>query len=298
MQSGGSLSDAHRETIAAVQKHLTHTDFNVDALATISPDELATIVTDHALREQLINSLVTSTMLSERVDPRQADAVEAFAAALDVAPAAVRQLRHLAEERFMLLRLDVVRHGPGSDGFRQIYEQDGALGVVKNLLGFAGIIENKDIADKYRALATYPEGTLGKELHNFYTKRNFKFPGERGGAPEGLLSHDLTHVLGGYDTDLNSEGRVLAFTAGYRRQNIFGVLIFIIVQAQHGVRLTPLAESARGLFSNPGVMTGMVEAFARGCKVNTDFMDHWDFWAVMDQPVAELRRRYGIEAQA
>jgi hypothetical protein len=296
--SGGYLTDAHREAIAAIQKHLLHTDYDIDSLAPITPDDLSSVVTDRALREQLVNSLVTFAMLSDHVDPRQADAVEAFAAALDVAPAAVRQLRHLAEERFMLLRFDVVRHGPASNGFRQIYEDGGAFGVVRNILGFAGLIENKDIADKYWRLAGYPQGTLGKELYDFYTARNFKFPGEKGGAPEGLLPHDLTHVLGGYDTDLNSEGRVLAFTAGYRRQEMFGILIFILVQAQHGVKLTPLAEAVKGRFSAPGMVTGMVEAFARGCKVNTDLMDRWNFWAVMDRPVAELRRRYGIEAQA
>jgi hypothetical protein len=25
-----------------------------------------------------------------------------------------------------------------------------------------------------------------------------------------------------------------------------------------------------------------------------DLTDHWDFWAVMDRPVEELRQRYGI----
>lgn len=297
LDAGGGLSPTHREGIAAIQKHLLRTDFDVDSLAPIQPEELAAVVVDPALREQLVSSLVTAAMLSEHVDERHAEAVERFAAALDVAPVTVRQLRNLAEENLWRLRLDVIRQGPGPDGIRKLYEQSGALSVVKNILGFAGLIENPEIAARYHALEGYPEGTLGKELFDFYSKRGFKFPGEKGGAPEALLAHDLSHVLGGYDTDIRSEAQVLAFTAGYRREKVFGPLVFMIVQAQHGLRLTPLAEAYTGLLSTPHVVTEMIEAFARGSRMNVDLVGDWDFWAVMDQPVSELRRRYGIDEE-
>lgn len=297
LDAGGGLSPTHREGIAAIQKHLLRTDFDVDSLAPIQPEELAAVVVDPALREQLVSSLVTAAMLSEHVDERHAEAVERFAAALDVTPVTVRQLRNLAEENLWRLRLDVIRQGPGPDGIRKLYEQSGALSVVKNILGFAGLIENPEIAARYHALEGYPEGTLGKELFDFYSKRGFKFPGEKGGAPEALLAHDLSHVLGGYDTDIRSEAQVLAFTAGYRREKVFGPLVFMIVQAQHGLRLTPLAEAYTGLLSTPHVVTEMIEAFARGSRMNVDLVGDWDFWAVMDQPVSELRRRYGIDEE-
>ena len=297
LDAGGGLSPTHREGIAAIQKHLLRTDFDVDSLAPIQPEELAAVVVDPALREQLVSSLVTAAMLSEHVDERHAEAVERFAAALDVAPVTVRQLRNLAEENLWRLRLDVIRQGPGPDGIRKLYEQSGALSVVKNVLGFAGLIENPEIAARYHALEGYPEGTLGKELFDFYSKRGFKFPGEKGGAPEALLAHDLSHVLGGYDTDIRSEAQVLAFTAGYRREKVFGPLVFMIVQAQHGLRLTPLAEAYTGLLSTPHVVTEMIEAFARGSRMNVDLVGDWDFWAVMDQPVSELRCRYGIDEE-
>jgi hypothetical protein len=298
LDAGGGLSEAHREGLAAIQKHLLRTDFDVDSLAPITPGELASVVVDPALREQLVSALVTSAMLSEHVDPRHADTVDGFAAALLVSPAAVRQLRSLAEESYWRLRIDVIRQGPGPDGMRKLYEQGGALSVVKNVLGFAGLIENPEIAERYRALSGYPEGTLGKALFDFYSKRGYKFPGEKGGAPEALLGHDLSHILGGYDTDILSEAKVLAFTAGYRREKVFGPLIFILVQGQHGVRLTPLAEAYTGLLSSSHVVPAMVEAFARGSRMNVDLMGDWDFWAVIDQPVSELRRRYGIDEPA
>ena len=294
LASTGGLGPTHREAIAAVQKHLLRTDFDVDSLEPIEPAELARNVTDRALREQLVSALVTFTMLSEHVEPAHADAVDAYARALDVAPPVVRELRDLAEQRLWRLRFDAARRGPGPDAMRKIYEKDGALGVVKNVLGFAGVIENREIAERYHALSSYPEGSLGRTLFDFYTARGFKFPGEKGGAPEGLLPHDLSHVIGGYDTDMRGEAHVLAFTAGYRREKVFDVLAFILVQAQHGVRLTPLADAYHGFLSTPHLVTEMVEAFARGSKCSVDLMGDWDFWAVMDRPVAELRERYGI----
>lgn len=295
LDAAGGMSAAQREGIAAIQRHLLRTSFDVDSLAPIEPGELAAVVVDRALREQIVSALVTSAMLSEHVDARHAEAVERFAAALDVSPAAVRQLRDLSEERLWRLRFDVVRRGPGPDGIRKLYEQSGALSVFKNILGFAGLIENPEIASKYHALAGYPEGTLGKTLFDFYTARGFKFPGEKGGAPEALLAHDLSHILGGYDTDIRSEAKVLAFTAGYKREGVFGPLVFIIVQAQHGLRLTPLADAHTGLLSEPQLVADMVEAFARGSRMNVDLVGDWDFWAVMDQPVSDLRRRYGLD---
>lgn len=298
LEAGGGLSDAHREGLAAIQRHLLHTDFDLDSLSPIEPAELGRAITDPALREQLVSALVTCALVSEHVNERHAEAVERFAAALEVSPVAVRQLRNLAEENFWRLRLDVIRQGPAPDGMRKLYEQSGALGVVKNVLGFAGLIENPEIAARYRALAGYPDGTLGKALFDFYSSRGFKFPGEKGGAPEGLLGHDLSHVLGGYDTDIESEAKVLAFTSGYRREKVFGPLIFILVQGQHGLRLTPLADAYTGLISRQHLVSAMVEAFARGSRMNVDLMGDWDFWAVMDQPVSELRRRYGIDEPA
>lgn len=292
--SAGEIDATQREALAAVQKHLLRTDIDIDALEPITPEDLAIAVQDHALRDQLVNALVTFTMLGEHVDPRHADSVDAYADALGVAPTAVRQLRSLAERRMLLLRFDTTRKGPGPAGIRRTYEINGLVGTLKNLMGFAGIGENPEIAARYRALSSYAEGTLGRALFDFYTTRGFAFPGERGGAPEGLLNHDLCHVLGGYDTDIAGEGRVLAFQAGFERQNPFGTLLFILVQGQHGVRLTPLAAAYDGFLQTPHLVSDMVEALARGNRVNIDLMNGWDYWSVMHEPVTELRKRYGI----
>lgn len=292
----GPLAPTRREVLEAVQRHLLRTDHDLDALPAITPAELALAVDDPALRMQLVSGMVTIALASDHVEPQELAAIESFAAALGVRPAAVEQLRRLGEERLLTLRIDVARRGLAGSAMKQLYEDQGFLGIVKNLASFAGIWENRDVAQRYHALEHYADGTLGKELWRFYRQNGFSFPGEKHGAPESLLTHDLSHVLAGYSTDFQSEGLVLGFQAGYRKQDPFSVLIFALLNAQHGLKLTPFAEPARGFYNDkPAALDDVVRAFARGSKMNIDLTDHWDFWAVMDRPVDELRQKYGIE---
>jgi ubiquinone biosynthesis protein Coq4 len=166
---------------------------------------------------------------------------------------------------------------------------------VKNLASFAGIIKNEEVATRYRSLEGYPEGTLGRALFDFYTSNGFRFPGEKHGSPETLLVHDLSHILSGNGTDFEGESRTLAFQAGYRREDPFAILVFLLIQANHGVRLTPFAEARSGLFEKPGLIDDVVRSFARGNRVSADLMAGWRFWPLLDKPIEEVRKRYGIE---
>ena len=296
LTAAGPLSPVRREALTAVQRHLLRTDFDLDALPPITPAELAAAVSDPALRTQLVGGMVTLALTSDHADARELAAVESFAAALGTRPAAVEQLRRLNEERFVTLRLSVARRGLGGSAMKQLYEDQGFVGIVKNLASFAGLWENSAVADRYRGLEHYADGTLGKELWRFYRQNGFAFPGEKHGAPEGLLTHDLSHILAGHGTDFQSEGLVLGFQAGYRRQEPFAVLIFVLLNGQHGLQMSPFAEAATGFYNDkPGAIDDIVRAFARGSRMKVDLTDHWDFWAVLDRPVDELRKEYGIE---
>jgi hypothetical protein len=290
------LDPVRREAMAAIQRHLLRTDHDLDALAAIAPDELAASIDDPALRSQLVSGMVTIALASERREPAELAAIEAFAAALGVRPTALEQLHDLHAERLLVLKIDVARRGLGGVAIRQLYEDQGLLGVAKNAASFAGLWENREVADRYRGLEGHADGTLGKELWRFYKANGFAFPGEKHGAPEALLTHDLSHILAGHGTDLRSEGLVLGFQAGYRREDPFSVLVFLLLNAQHGLKLTVFADPEHGFYDDkPGAIDEVVRAFARGARMNVDLTDHWDFWAVMDRDVDDLRREYGID---
>jgi hypothetical protein len=166
--------------------------------------------------------------------------------------------------------------------------------VLANIGEILGVHENPAIAARYRALAELPEGCLGRALHAFYTERGFKFPGERGGAPESIIAHDLTHVLTGNSTDLPSEACVTAFQAGYRREGPFAGLLFVLLNMEKGITMTRLAPGAVHMFGEPGMAERVVGAWKRGTEVTLDLVSEWDYWTDMPLPLDEVRRRYGI----
>jgi hypothetical protein len=291
------LTAMRMAALAAIQRHLLRTEFAVEELPTIEPEELAAAIDDPALRAQLVSGMVTLALAGDHAEAREIAAIDAFAAALAVDPAALGQLHKFHAERMLLLRFDVVRRSLAGPALKALFEEQGFLSLLKNLGSTAGLWENREVAERYRALESYPDGSLGKALWDFYKENKLLLPGEKHAVPEAFLVHDLSHILAGHGTDLRSEGLVLAFQAGYARQEPFSVLVFLLLIAQHGVRLTPFAEPQRGFYDDkPEAIDELVRSFARGARMSIDLRDRWDFWAVMHRPVEELRREYGIAA--
>jgi hypothetical protein len=78
---------------------------------------------------------------------------------------------------------------------------------------------------------------------------------EKGGAPETIIAHDLTHVLTGYSTALESEACVTSFQAGYRREGAFAGLLFVLRALAHAdfAGVQACSSTAPRRVSCPGV---------------------------------------------
>jgi ubiquinone biosynthesis protein Coq4 len=69
--------------------------------------------------------------------------------------------------------------------------------------------------ERYKALESYPAGSLGKGFWDFYAQFAWPLPGDQHWISEELtVRHDLIHVLCSYDISINGEFQVAAFTAG------------------------------------------------------------------------------------
>ena len=65
----------------------------------------------------------------------------------------------------------------------------------------------------------------------------------------------------------------------------------MLLQFHLGVRMTPIAQATTGAFDPDKVL----RALRRGSAMNIDLTDgNWDFWAVMSEPIEEIRRSYGV----
>ncbi|MGD1845865.1 MAG: hypothetical protein ACFB10_10775 [Salibacteraceae bacterium] len=90
------------------------------------------------------------------------------------------------------------------------------LGVA--LLQFLG--PQKRLDNQLKALAHYPKGTLGYDLSQWLRQRNNRL------VP-GFESHDLKHLLLGYDTSPEDEVRMQAFLLG--NGNVTGPTLFLFL---------------------------------------------------------------------
>lgn len=291
----GPIDATQRALLAFAQRHTLHSDHDIDALAPITPEELAAALPregNEALRRQFVQGMVMLSLTGVAVSKRAADTVRRYAAALGVDDPLLDHLRQYSEHRIALLRFDYLRR---SMPFAKVAERpEGLADVLRTLGHVSGLVEDAALADRYRALGALPEGTLGRALFDFYKSNGFAFPGEKHGAPEPVVRHDLSHVLAGYGVDDDGEAQMVAFQAGYRREGAMEMLVFLAFQVQSGTKLTYLAPSRLGGFDDEALRTKLFRAFRRGAAMSIDPMGDWDFHAVVDRPLEDLRRAYNV----
>jgi hypothetical protein len=292
----GPMRPAQRALLEAAKKVILRVDADLDALPAITPAELAAGFPTSDLRQQFVNGMLV-VALADGVPSRESVAkVEAFAEALGVATPEVTSLRRLAEDHMTLYKLDLLRRGHIKDIFKNQLEQHGPLGLVKSVLTMRGVMEDRELAARYRAWEKLPADTLGNHLVTFYNKNGFSVPGERGGFPEAGLYHDFCHLLGDYSTEPEGEVQVAAFTTGFKRERPFYVVLFAVLIFSAGVNMRPTADDyvTVGVLGKPGVAEQVFAAIERGSQVNQDLSDKWDYWACVDLPIDEVRRRLNI----
>jgi ubiquinone biosynthesis protein Coq4 len=298
--AAGSMRPAQRALLEAAKAVLLHVDADLDALPTIAPAELAAGFPASDRRQQFVHGMVV-VALADGVPARETVAkIEGFAEALGVKATELTDLRRLAEHEMLVFKLDFLRRSQIADIFKNQLDQKGPLGLMKSVLTMRGVTEDRALAARYRAWQELPPDTLGHRLIAFYDKNSFSLPGERKGFPEAGLYHDLCHVLGDYGTDPEGEVQVAAFSAGFKRERPIYMLLFAVLIFSTGVNMRPSSEDfvTVGVLGKPGVAEKMFAAIERGSHVNQDLSDKWDYWAYVELPIDEVRRRLNILPKA
>ena len=293
--NGAPIAPATRNLLEAAQRHVLHVEEDLDALAPITPSELATLLVDPVLRRQFAQGMTVVSLASGPPSPKMVAAVESFAVALGVTSPEVEVIRGLVNHHSSIFKLDFLRRSHIADIVKQQAAHQGFVSVLKGLASFRGVYEDTALAERYRALEVLPEGTLGKELFH-YTKRNgFSFPGEKFGFPESGIYHDFAHVLSGYPTDSAGEIQVGGLIAGFKRDNPFFVILFVMLTFGAGVNVTPLEQPhVEGILAEQGLADRFFLAVRRGMAMKVDISDGWDHWAWVDRPIDEVRAALGV----
>ena len=285
----GTLHELEAGLIATVQRLLLGTAHELDALTSITPDELASIVPPGIFRERILRGCVLVALSDGDASLAEERVLGGFADALAIDPAPLTDFRRILADRLKVLRLDVARRSFIGKRIGQHVANKGVRGMVEVALTFQGH-EVPSLANRYRSLSTYPKGTLGRSYADFIAKNQFAFPGEAHGAPEPIVFHDCVHVLAGYDTTAEEEVLAAAFQAGFQRYDPFFSLLFVICQFHLGIEISPIA----GVETMKMRPETMLAAFVRGTACAVDLSDGWDPWSAFARPVDELRAEYRI----
>jgi ubiquinone biosynthesis protein Coq4 len=194
----------------------------------------------------------------------------------------------------MALRIDVLRRFWAIDKLRERIDAEGLGAALRFVRANAGQLEDAALARRFAALRALPEGTLGREYIRYLERNGWPLPGEKGALSDVIVFHDMTHVLGDYGTDPRGEVEVACFSAGFRREEPFTFVLFVLLQFHVGLRMTPGAKAEQGYFDVERALT----ALERGAAMSIDLTSDWNYWDVIDVSVEELRRRYGIRPKS
>lgn len=263
---------------------------DIDSLAPLAPNDPSLARLSKQSRERVIQTMILMAIMDGAGAKSEADLVAAFAESLGVDDARVANLRQLAGDRVRYMRFDLTRKGYARVELERTAKEEGIAGIYKTFGPLVGLATDPDLARKYIAFGEKPEGTVGRAYFDLITKNDLSFPGEAGGLAERGLWHDMLHVIGGYEVDPVGEAEVVAFMAGFRREDPFFWLFTVALQFQVGLVISPFAPGV------PDVIDPrrFVLHNKRGSLVNADLSTDWPFHDDWDRPLADVRRRYNV----
>jgi hypothetical protein len=287
--ANGVFSDEERDLLTAVARALG-SELYPDAIDAVTPGALADAFPGDAWRHRVLQALVATALIDGEATRDELAVIEGFARGLFVKDPYVRSLARVIDGQLLRLRFDLGRRLFIAGVFEDTWREEGVRGVWRLVQGLRQKgASDPEVAWRYQQLGLLPDGTLGREYWKHMTARKFAFPGERGGVPERMNHHDLTHVITGYDTDPEGESQIAAFYAGYSGQEPFAFVFMVLVMFQLGLKLGPPTPARMKIDPEK-----LIRAMRRGAQINTDLTDHWDYWPLMDQPLDEVRRRYNV----
>ncbi len=283
VEADGAVTEPERALVLAVAR-LHRREIAWAEVAPSLPSEVAGVILDPHRRKRAVQLAIVAALASGRPSEARERAVADLARALAIPEGGLEVLHDLAHGHALFARFDVARR------MRRFLADHDKTVDVTTFARFFGLTEDRELAARYRALAEFPEGSLGRAFYDQYVTNGFGFPGEQGSINEDFLFHDVGHLLAGYGTDPEGEIQQAAFQAGFTRKDGFLFLLFGILQFHLGLRLTPAAKPEVGYFDPDAVL----RAAARGAACTVDLSDHFAFWDWAPLPLAEVRRRCGV----
>jgi hypothetical protein len=303
------LTDLQRVLLEALFPAMTDHPVDLADVEPVSVAEAAGVLRPRNVqfRTRAVQVALLAGMILRPLPADVVDRIERFARALGVDEGMVGVARDFAAGSFGLAAVDFQRNGYTADwapADRHELHTSTELASAWDLA-----VDDPTLAERWAALGSLPEGSLGRRLWQLYQARGFAFPGRPGSAPPLLAQHDWVHVLGDYGTTVESELEVFAFIARANDDmRAFSLLAMVISLFETGYLRT-----GAGLFqSDPGHLSvgrsmalRVADAMRRGawCHDNATGSDSIDFlrqdwFDLAPQSLDEVRARFCLRDKA
>lgn len=280
--AAGAGSGPTPEQVGVIQ-NLLHGYFGIDADLTavepLGPAGLGRDI-DAATRRRLVDLLVVVEFCRHPGTTDQADRVEEYARVLG------------AEQPLLLVARDALT------ATQQEVMADWSRFRESLVVEPAATVADAELAARLRALADCPPGSLGRAYFEFLDGRSLAFPGEPGGGDVGLVAHDFSHVLAGYDTDAPGELALQAMlTSATDFAHHFSGLVASLSLYEAGKFEILDIDPREAALDRAGAAAELAEGFRRGEQCTCDFsaIDHL---GRADEPLAAVRADCGIGDRA
>jgi hypothetical protein len=283
----GGATDEQLAVLGAVVSYLwERPDLDLHALAPLDAAGSAAAIPDLGARRRFNELLVTLEMCRHPQTAAQVARVEEYAEALEIGGPHLQIVRSWIDEgaekatqdydRFYALDLPELSEPSLRDRYLHLDEPD------------------LDLAAQLEALHDQPEGTLGWAYIEFYRRNDITVPGADTHTPAHYVSHDMNHVISGYEPTGPGEIALGAFTLAMNdndanwMQFVTNLVIHEAGLLKHG-EISPKAST----LTREGATDLLGEALARGVRCTSDFSQA-DHLTMAAWPLDEVRAHYHV----
>ena len=172
-------------------------------------------------------------------------------------------------------------------------------------------VERDALLGVLQTFADLPVGSVGRAFVDFHERNGLRLPSPTTPEPAYYVSHDMNHVIAGYEPTGPGEIALGAFklAMGDTEANWMAFMANLMIHEaglfKHGtdVQFTPWGggiyrdDGGEGALHLEGAAALLGEAWARGAATTTDF-SQIDHLALAPLPLVEVRRRFGVIPRA
>jgi hypothetical protein len=261
-------------------------DLATSTVPRLGPAEAARAIADPHLRRRVAQLLVMLELCRHPQTGAQIARIEQYAAAFEIGGPPLAIIRRWIDDGAER----------ATEDYDRFYDADLAQLSEPSLRDrYLHLAEpDHELARELRALHDLPADTLGYAYIEFYRRNKLTLPGDDIHFPAHYVSHDMNHVITGYEPNGQGEIALGAFTLAMNDndanwlQFMTNLLIHEAGMLKHG-EIMPMPESLQ----RPGATELLGEALARGAACSTDF-SQIEHLTMADWPIAQVRDFFNV----